>query len=67
MDPDLADLEAELVKLRSEHRALDDRIGLLVSQGVVDQLKVQRLKREKLAIKDRIAWIEDQLNPDIIA
>jgi hypothetical protein len=35
--------------------------------GVVDQLKIMRLKRRKLALKDEIFRLEDILNPDIIA
>ena len=57
----------ELRRLRVEHRDLDDAIAALERVGVPDQLQVQRLKKRKLILRDRIAYIEDQLTPDIIA
>ncbi len=57
----------ELVKLRAEHRELDEQIILLEGNATADQLLVKRLKKRKLALKDRITAIEDQLLPDIIA
>ena len=64
---DERELRDELVKLRSEHRELDDEIILLEGATTADQLLVKRLKKKKLAVKDRITAIEDQLLPDIIA
>jgi hypothetical protein len=64
---DERELREELAKLRSEHRELDDQIILLEGSATADQLLVKRLKNRKLAIKDRITAIEDQLLPDIIA
>jgi hypothetical protein len=61
------ELREELVKLRAEHRQLDDEIMSLELNGTADQLLVRRLKKKKLAIKDQITTIEDQLLPDIIA
>ena len=61
------ELRDELVRLRSEHRALDDEISALESDGGIDQLTIRRLKKKKLALKDQITTIEDQLLPDIIA
>ncbi len=61
------ELREELVKLRSEHRLLDDEILTLEMNGSADQLMVRRLKKKKLALKDQITKIEDQLLPDIIA
>ncbi|HEX2842933.1 YdcH family protein [Hyphomicrobium sp.] len=61
------ELREELVKLRSEHRLLDDEILALESNGTADQLLVRRLKKKKLALKDQITKVEDQLLPDIIA
>lgn len=61
------ELREELVKLRSEHRLLDDEILSLEMNGSADQLLVRRLKKKKLALKDQITKIEDQLLPDIIA
>ena len=64
---DERELRDELVKLRAEHRELDDQIILLEGSTAADQLLVKRLKKKKLAVKDRITSIEDQLLPDIIA
>ncbi|MGE0024606.1 MAG: YdcH family protein [Hyphomicrobium sp.] len=61
------ELREELVKLRAEHRLLDDEIFALEANGAADQLTIRRLKKRKLALKDRITTIEDQLTPDIIA
>jgi len=60
-------LSQRLEALRSEHRALDNEVRALTMCGVVDQLKIMRLKRRKLALKDEIFRLEDILNPDIIA
>ncbi|CAH1650322.1 conserved hypothetical protein [Hyphomicrobiales bacterium] len=60
-------LAAELSRLREEHRDLDMAIGALEHVGPADQLQIQRLKKRKLFLKDRISFIEDQLTPDIIA
>ncbi|MEM1371752.1 MAG: DUF465 domain-containing protein [Pseudomonadota bacterium] len=60
-------LRDELVQVREEHRCLDEKILELESSGRVDQLLIKRLKKQKLALKDRIIVIEDQLTPDIIA
>ncbi len=64
---DERELRDELVKLRADHRELDDQIILLEDAASADQLLVKRLKKKKLAIKDRMTAIEDQLLPDIIA
>jgi hypothetical protein len=64
---DEAELRRRLADLQSEHRALDEEVRALTMCGVVDQLKVMRLKRQKLSLKDKIFQVEDILNPDIIA
>ena len=60
-------LKIQLVVFKSEHRDLDDAIGALVEKGTADQLTLQRLKKRKLALKDKISRLEDRLTPDIIA
>lgn len=60
-------LRVELETLRREHRDLDDAIHALDQTGRGDVLTIRRLKRQKLALKDRISRIEDELTPDIIA
>ena len=60
-------LRVELEVLRREHRDLDDAIHALEDSGRADQLRLRRLKKQKLALRDKIARIEDELTPDIIA
>ena len=57
----------DLARLRQEHRDLDAAIAALFETGRADHLQIQRLKKRKLALKDRINVLEDQLLPDIIA
>ena len=61
-------LEAQLTELRRRHRLLNDEIAALSQASMAAAaFEVGRLKKQKLALKDRIALIEDQLLPDIIA
>lgn len=62
-----AALRAELERLRQEHRDLDSAIEALVHLSASDQLQIQRLKKRKLILRDKIGQLEDQLTPDIIA
>ena len=59
--------KVELEVLRREHRDLDDAIAALQESRRADQLRLRRLKKQKLALKDKITRLEDQLTPDIIA
>ncbi len=61
------ELRIELARLKQEHRDLDTAIDALESMVAGDQLQIQRLKKRKLILKDRIGFLEDQLTPDIIA
>jgi hypothetical protein len=61
------DARRELARLRQEHRDLDAAIEALYETGRADHLQIQRLKKRKLSLKDRINVLEDQLLPDIIA
>tara|TARA_A100001234_G_scaffold112762_1_gene99079 strand:+ start:2196 stop:2450 length:255 start_codon:yes stop_codon:yes gene_type:complete len=60
-------LQIELEVLKQEHRDLDEAVLALEERGIRDQLTIQRLKKKKLALKDKISVIEDRLTPDIIA
>ncbi len=60
-------LRMELAQLRQEHRDLDVAIQALASTANFDVLQLQRLKKKKLKIKDRISALEDRMFPDIIA
>lgn len=59
-------LRSRLAELREEHRALDAAIAAL-QDGAGEPLLLARLKKRKLALRDQMQWLEDQLTPDIIA
>jgi hypothetical protein len=61
------ELREQLARLLQEHRDLDSAIEALQGSPGSDILQVQRLKKRKLYLRDRITFIEDQLTPDIIA
>jgi len=60
-------LNAELIQMQQEHRDLDDAIEALHDRVRPDILLIQRLKRKKLLLKDKIQRLEDDILPDIIA
>jgi hypothetical protein len=66
-DLEEAELKVQLNQLRQEHRDLDVAIEALHATPGSDRLQIQRLKKRKLQLRDRIILIEDQLTPDIIA
>jgi len=61
------EFRTQLARLLQEHRDLDAAIEALQGSPGSDLLQVQRLKKRKLHLRDRITFIEDQLTPDIIA
>jgi hypothetical protein len=61
------ELREQLARLQQEHRDLDAAIAALATSPGSDLIQVQRLKKRKLGLRDRIRAIEDQLTPDIIA
>jgi hypothetical protein len=65
MDED--ELRRRLEQLRIEHRDLDAGIDALALSDTPDQLRIMRLKKRKLSLKDQMAAIADELLPDIIA
>ena len=64
---DEAQIRNRLGAARVEHRDLDAAIDALGASATPDQLRIARLKKRKLLLKDEIAALEDQLIPDIIA
>jgi len=62
-----AELQKQLEQLRIEHRIVDKEINAMLETGVTDMLKIRRKKKVKLAMKDKIAFLENQITPDIIA
>jgi hypothetical protein len=66
-DEEEREIRAELAELRQEHRDLDTAIAAMTDSGTVDTVRIQRMKKRKLVLKDRIAALEDRILPDIIA
>lgn len=64
---DFEEREVQLTELKNEHRDLDEVISDLTNSGPYDQIRLQRLKKRKLQLKDQISRLEDGMLPDIIA
>lgn len=64
---DVEGLKQKIHQLHIEHRDLDDVISRLSHSPAQDQIQLQRLKKRKLFLKDQIAMLERQLEPDIPA
>ena len=64
---DPGDIALLIAELRIEHRDLDEAIGRLSDDPGVDQLRLTRMKKRKLKLKDWIAHLESQLIPDLDA
>mgnify|MGYP006061668653 FL=1 len=62
---DILRLELEVVRI--EHRDLDNTITVFGERPSSDALTLQRLKKRRLLLKDKISYLEDQITPDIIA
>jgi hypothetical protein len=60
-------IKRRIIELQIEHRDLDEAIDRLAEQSGVDELKLRRLKKRKLQIKDAIALLQMQLVPDVPA
>jgi hypothetical protein len=68
-DPDeaVSALRAQLAVLREQHQDLDAAVAALEGQPSPDMIQIMRLKKRKLALRDQIVALENQLTPDIIA
>jgi len=64
---DIEAVKQQLAELMAEHRDLDEIIARLAGETPFDQIQVQRLKKRKLSLRDKIQTLEDMLLPDIIA
>jgi hypothetical protein len=62
-----AALQQRISELQMEHRDLDDAIARLSENPLPDQLRMQRLKKRKLLLKDQLTYLERQLDPDVLA
>lgn len=65
-DQDQAELRMMAARLRQEHEDYDAAINAMIATGC-EQLRIQRMKKKKLVIKDKLSKVEDQIIPDIIA
>ncbi len=61
------EISEKIQELTIQHRDLDVAIQALIESGKTNMLQVQRLKKQKLNLRDRIARLENELLPDIIA
>ena len=66
-DPARVALQQRLVEVTLEHRDLDTAIARLAANDAQDELQLRRLKRRKLLLKDQIARLSRQLDPDVLA
>ncbi len=57
----------KLHRLKQEHRDLDEVLIQLQEKKTIDLLQIQRIKKRKLILKDKINFIRNKLEPDIIA
>lgn len=70
MDPtpeEIAEVNARILALETEHQDMDRAIDHLVKTGYTDELSIRRLKKRKLTIKDEIARLKMTLMPDVPA
>ncbi|MCC5864268.1 MAG: YdcH family protein [Wenzhouxiangella sp.] len=67
MSTSWSEVHERLCNLRQEHRDLDDAIEQIQQSPGVDQLKLRRMKKRKLKLRDQIAYWESKLIPDLDA
>ncbi len=65
-DQDQAEIRLEFARLKQEHADFDAAINAMIATGC-DPLQIQRMKKKKLVLKDRLKVLEDNIIPDIIA
>ena len=61
------ELIKKLKEYQQEHRDLDQILIQLQEKHTVDFLQIQRLKKRKLILKDKITYLRNKTEPDIIA
>jgi hypothetical protein len=61
-----AEIRLEYARLKQEHADFDAAINAMIATGC-DPLQIQRMKKKKLILKDRLSALEDRIIPDIIA
>ena len=65
-DQEQAEVRLEYARLKQEHTDFDAAINAMMTVGC-DPLQIQRMKKKKLVLKDRLRVLEDKIVPDIIA
>jgi hypothetical protein len=65
-DQEQAEVRLMVARLRQEHEDYDAAINAMIVTGC-EALRIQRMKKKKLVIKDKLSKLEDQIIPDIIA
>lgn len=63
LDSNLHSLSRQLIELRMDHADLDATIDRLAEIQPVDELMLRRLKKRRLAMRDRIEQLERQTDP----
>ena len=66
-NPERVAFQQRIVELKMEHRDLDTAIERLAADSAHDELQLRRLKRRKLLLKDQIARLEREIDPDVLA
>ena len=61
-----AEIRLEFARLKQDHADFDAAINAMIATGC-DALQIQRMKKKKLTLKDRLKQLEDRIIPDIIA
>ena len=67
MSTNWAEIQARLHELRQEHRDLDDAIAQMAANPATDQIKLRRMKKRKLRLRDQMAYWESKMIPDLDA
>lgn len=65
-DQEQADVRLAYARIKQEHADFDAAIEAMKAMGC-DPLQIQRMKKKKLALKDKLLQLEDSMIPDIIA
>jgi hypothetical protein len=65
-DQEQAGIRLEVARLKQDHTDCDAAINAMIATGC-DALQVQRMKKKKLALKDKLKELEDRIIPDLIA
>jgi hypothetical protein len=65
-EQDQADIRLALARVKQDHIDFNAAIDAMIAMGC-DALQIQRMKKKKLTLKDRMSQLEDQILPDILA